>query len=111
MLSVLAYLYEAMFGGPTEQLRRQLLARGLSNHLKLTQFSTRIASLAMMPLLGWTSIVLWMEGKPDALLLVEVVQVIYCYVKACDPLPPCQSKIRQWISSLSARLVPVPTTK
>lgn len=39
---------------------------------------------------------------PSAMIMAST-----CWLQVCDPLPPQKSKVREWIESLSARLVPV----
>jgi len=55
--------------------------------------------------------------KPDTANLVVlsylliVLTTVVLYVLACDPLPPCVGKVREWIRALSSSRVAVPDSK
>lgn len=36
-----------------------------------------------------------------------ILAVITWYLEACDPLPPCQGKVQEWLKKLSVKLRPV----
>jgi hypothetical protein len=90
----------------TEAYRRA--AKGLRNPRRLRDAQLRIAFLTLSIVLSypmWLAYVtLRVRFAPLTYALI-ILTTIVLYVLACDPLPPCVSKIRVWLRALApARL-------
>lgn len=78
-------------------------AKGLRNPRRIRDAQLRIAFLTFTLLLSYP---LWFAYRtlhvryipPTELLLVLTTVVLY--LLACDPLPPCASKVKEWIRGL-----------
>lgn len=83
-----------MLGSCLETIREreseELLAKGLANPLKEDFFVITFGRGCVMSILFFYP-PLW---------LVVFVTLIITYLLQCDPLPPCDSKLRQWFQSL-----------
>jgi hypothetical protein len=79
-------------------------AKGLRNPRRIRDAQLRIAFLTLSIVLSYplwfTYITLHLRFGllTEALILLTTVEL---YVLACDPLPPCTSKVREWIRALA----------
>jgi hypothetical protein len=85
----------------TEAYRR--VAKGLRNPRRLRDAQLRIAFLTLsivLPYPMWLAYVtLHVRFAPLTYMLI-VLTTIVLYVLACDPLPPCTSKVGVWLRGL-----------
>lgn len=96
---LLANLHSLFWGEPDDQEIRLAALHGLRNKNKLTPWGRLMAlSWSLMTLIdlrtGKWQFISWMWG----------ITLRY-YFRACDPLPPCQSKFRSLL--MAARRVPI----
>jgi hypothetical protein len=99
----------------------QRVARGLRNPRRIRDALLRTSFLTLCLVLAYP--VLFVYGnmsalpvrlKPDTANLVVlsylliVLTTLVLYLLACDPLPPCAGKVREWMRGLSASRVVVP---
>jgi hypothetical protein len=90
------------------------VSKGLRNPRRMRDAQLRIAFLTLTIVLGYP---LWLAFRTlharfilltDALILLTTILL---YVLACDPLPPCSSKVMDWLRGLvPARKSAVPAT-
>jgi hypothetical protein len=90
------------------------VSKGLRNPRRVRDAQLRIAFLTLSIVLGYP---LWLAFRTlhirfilwtDALILLTTVLL---YVLACDPLPPCTSKVMDWLRGLvPARKIGTPAT-
>jgi hypothetical protein len=90
------------------------VAKGLRNPKRVRDVQLRISFLTLSLVLGAPGAFIYVnvDPRPPVLLLAYsliVLTTVVLYVLACDPLPPCAGKVRQWIAeSLRARFAPAP---
>jgi hypothetical protein len=96
----------------TEAYRR--VAKGLRNPRRIRDAQLRIAFLTLSVVLSYplwfASITLHLRLAllADALIILTTVVL---YILACDPLPPCASKVREWLRGMArARNANAPTS-
>jgi hypothetical protein len=93
------------------------VAKGLRNPRRVRDAQLRIAFLTLLTLSIVLGFPLWLAFRTlharfilwtDALILLTTVLL---YVLACDPLPPCTSKVMDWLRGLvPARKTAAPAT-
>lgn len=83
------------------------VSRGLRNPRRLRDAQLRIAFLTLSVLLGYPLWFAYVFLRLRFALLTEalvVLTTVVLYVLACDPLPPCAGKVRDWLRArVSAR--------
>jgi len=88
------------------------VARGLRNPRRVRDAQLRIAFLTMSVLVAWPLWFAYVTLGLRFMLLTEALVVLttaVLYLLACDPLPPCEGRVREWIRALApARRVNVP---
>jgi hypothetical protein len=120
-------LTQTIFKTPIETYETaayQRVARGLRNPRRIrdallrTSFLTLCLVLAYPVLFVYVNLPTLAVGlKPDTTNLVLlsylliVLTTVVLYVLACDPLPPCVGKVREWMRALSSSRVAVPDSK
>jgi len=76
------------------------VAQGLRNPRRLRDAQLRTSFLTLSFVL-WYPIVFVYLNSPSAVLLLTysliVLTTLLLYVLACDPLPPCAGKVREWL--------------
>jgi hypothetical protein len=87
------------------------VARGLRNPRRIRDAQLRIAFLTLSVVLfyplwfAYITLHLHFVLLTDALIILTTVVL---YVLACDPLPPCASKVREWLRGMApAQVSPV----
>jgi len=89
------------------------VAKGLRNPRRLRDSQLRIAFLTLTVLLSYPLWFAYVTLRLRFVLLTEgliLLTTVVLYVLACDPLPPCAGKVRDWVRSLVPSLaVKVPT--
>jgi hypothetical protein len=85
-------------GSEAEAYRRA--AKGLRNPRRLRDAQLRIAFLTLSIVLSYPLWFAYLTLHLGFVLLTEaliVLTTIVLYVLACDPLPPCTGKVREWV--------------
>ena len=88
------------------------VAKGLRNPRRLRDIPLRIAFLTMALVLIYPLVLIYLnQGVPLVLLLsysLIVLTTVILYLLACDPLPPCEGTVRQWLQGSDRSQVAVP---
>jgi hypothetical protein len=95
-----------------EQDAYRRVAKGLRNPRRLRDGQLRIAFLTLSVVLATPLIVAYVTLHLATALLTYsliVLTTILLYVLACDPLPPCTGKVREWIRATARVRVTEPT--
>ena len=85
----------------SEAYRR--VAKGLRNPRRIRDAQLRIAFLTLSLMLSYPLWLAYLALHQRFILLTEaliVLTTIVLYVLACDPLPPCTSKVTAWLRGL-----------
>jgi hypothetical protein len=80
------------------------VAKGLRNPRRLRDALLRISFLTLSVVLSYPISLLYLYGHAAVLLLTYsliVLTTVVLYVLACDPLPPCPGKVREWLGGLA----------
>ena len=75
------------------------VAKGLRNPRRVRDSMLRASFLFMCLALSYPSFVLYMNFRVHVVLLpysLVVLTTVVLYLLACDPLPPCASKLKAW---------------
>lgn len=119
--ALLYLLTQTLFKVPVETYESDAyrrVSRGLRNPRRVRDAQLRIAFLTFSLMLFFP--VLFVVRYPQVLAILNlgvssfvvahgltVLTTVVLYLLACDPLPPCQGKVREWLRSLApARRVP-----
>jgi hypothetical protein len=88
-------------------------AQGLRNPRRIRDAQLRIAFLTLSALLSYPLWLAYIALRQRFILLTAaliILTTVVLYVLACDPLPPCAGKVRQWLRGMMpARMAPVPS--
>ena len=118
---LLYLLTQTLFKVPVETYENSAyrrVSRGLRNPRRMRDAPLRIAFLTFSLMLFFP--VLFLYQYPQVLAILNlgvssfilahgltVLTTVMLYLLACDPLPPCQGKVREWLRSfVPARRVP-----
>ena len=80
------------------------VARGLRNPRRLRDAQLRVAFLSLSVLLAAPLWIAYTALGVRFMLLTEALAVLttaILYLLACDPLPPCEGRVTEWVRSLS----------
>jgi hypothetical protein len=80
------------------------VAKGLRNPRRIRDAQLRISFLTLSVLLFYVLIFVYMNFRvPMALLSypLVVLTTVLLYVLACDPLPPCTGKVKEWLRGVA----------
>jgi len=83
------------------------VAKGLRNPRRVRDAQLRIAFLTLSIVLAYPLWFVYVALRLRFVLLTEaliVLTTVVLYVLACDPLPPCPSRVREWLSRVRFRL-------
>jgi hypothetical protein len=112
---VLTYaLTQTIFKTPIETYEMaayQRVARGLRNPRRLRDAPLRTSFLTLCLFLAGPVLFVYVNLRIQLFLLTYlliVLTTVVLYVLACDPLPPCTGKVREWLRGLSSSRVAVP---
>ena len=86
----------------TEAYRR--LARGLRNPRRIRDAQLRIAFLTLSILLSYPLWLAYITLHVRFVLLTDaliILTTVLLYVLACDPLPPCAGRVKDWLRGLA----------
>jgi hypothetical protein len=95
-------LTQTIFKDPIELLETHAyrrVAKGFRNPRRVRDALLRISFLTLSYLLCWPVLFVYVKLRLSILLLtysLVVLTTLLLYVLACDPLPPCVGKIREW---------------
>jgi hypothetical protein len=104
---VLWILSRTIFRESIDVLETQAYARvakGLRNPRRIRDAQLRIAFLTLSLVLSYPLWFAYVTLHLRFILFMEpliLLTTIVLYVLACDPLPPCGAKVREWLMSLS----------
>ena len=86
------------------------VAKGLRNPRRLRDAQLRISFLTLSIMLGAPAIYIVANLHQNLVLtayLLIVLTTVVLYVLACDPLPPCVGKVREWVGAFArSRRIP-----
>jgi hypothetical protein len=109
--SVFFVLTRTIFKQPIEVSEAEAyrrVSKGLRNPRRLRDAQLRIAFLTLSILLSYPLWFAYITLRVRFILLTEaliILTTVVLYVLACDPLPPCTGKVREWL----ARMAPAPS--
>lgn len=86
----------------SEAYRR--VTKGLRNPRRIRDAQLRIAFLTLSILLAWPLWFAYVTLRVPFILLTDVLIIlttVVLYVLACDPLPPCAGRVKEWLSGMS----------
>jgi hypothetical protein len=81
------------------------LSKGFSNPRRVRDASLRIAFLTLSLVLGYPMIFIYISLQVRIAILSYLLVVLttaVLYLLACDPLPPCRGRVRQWLRGAAA---------
>jgi hypothetical protein len=126
-VALLYVLTQTIFKTPIETYEMaayQRVARGLRNPRRIRDALLRTSFLTLCLVLAYPVLFVYLHLrtlpvrlKPDTTNLVLLsyllilLTTIVLYLLACDPLPPCVGKVREWLRGLSSSRVVVPDSK
>jgi len=89
------------------------VANGLRNPRRLGDAQLRISFLTLSFVLSYPVLLVYFNLHMPVVFLsysLIVLTTIVLYLLACDPLPPCAGKVREWLRGLvPSRLAPSPS--
>ena len=109
---VLYALTQTVFKVPVELSEKAAYLRvqkGLRNPRRLRDAPLRIAFLTLSLFLCYPMLFIYFNLRIAMALLsysLVVLTTVVLYVLACDPLPPCAGKVREWLSSMLPTRLP-----
>lgn len=80
------------------------VAKGLRNPRRVRDAQLRIAFLTLSIVLAYPLWLAYIALGQRFILFTEVLAILttaLLYILACDPLPPCEGKVREWIRGLA----------
>jgi hypothetical protein len=90
------------------------VAKGLRNPRRIRDAQLRVAFLTLSVVLSYPLWFAYVVVHSSFLLLTEaliVLTTVVLYVLACDPLPPCAGKVKEWLAQVRpARRAHAPTS-
>jgi hypothetical protein len=97
-----------------EMAAYQRVARGLRNPRRVRDAVLRTSFLTLCLILPFPVLVVYVNLHLHLVLLsylLIVLTTIVLYLLACDPLPPCPGKVREWLRGLSPSRVAAPDSQ
>ena len=111
--ALLFVLTQTIFKVPVEVYENEAYRRvtkGLRNPRRVRDALLRISFLTLSLMLCYPILLVYVNLHLHAVLLTYsliVLTTIVLYLLACDPLPPCAGKVREWLrGSAPSRLAP-----
>lgn len=119
-------LTQTIFKTPVETYEMaayQRVARGLRNPRRIRDALLRTSFLTLCLVLAYPVLFVYMNlpgltglkpGTTNLVILsylLILLTTVVLYLLACDPLPPCSGKVRDWIRRLFLSRVPVPDSE
>jgi hypothetical protein len=106
-------LGQTIFKEPIEAYERsayQRVAKGFKNPRRIRDILLRIPFLTLSILLLYPTLFVYTTLHEYIALLsysLVLLTTIILYLLACDPLPPCAGKVREWLQGFTTSRVPV----
>jgi len=104
-------LTQTIFKVPVEEYETQAyrrVAKGFRNPRRVRDTPLRMSFLTMTVLLPPPTVFVYLTRRSSVVLLsylLIVLTTVLLYLLACDPLPPCAGKLKEWLRGLApARL-------
>jgi len=100
---LLYMLTQTIFKVPVETYESsayQRVAKGLRNPRRVRDALLRIPFLTLSVVLFYPIVLVYLNLRLQAVVLAYVLIVlttVVLYLLACDPLPPCPGRVREWI--------------
>jgi hypothetical protein len=126
-IALVYVLTQTIFKTPIETYETaayQRVAKGLRNPRRIRDALLRTSFLTLCLVLAYPVLFVYLnlrtlpvQLKPDTTNLVLLsyllilLTTIVLYLLACDPLPPCVGKVREWMRGLSSSRVAVPESE
>ena len=110
---VLYALTQTIFKVPVEAYEEDVyrrLTKGFRNPRRVRDAQLRISFLTLSVVLSYPIVFAYITLRIHALLLsysLIVLTTVVLYLLACDPLPPCAGRIREWLRQPVVARVPV----
>ena len=101
---VLYALTQTVFKVPietSEQAAYSRVAKGLRNPRRIRDALLRISFLTLCLVLGYPVFFVYLNLHIPVLLLgysLIVLTTVVLYLLACDPLPPCAGRVKEWLA-------------
>lgn len=92
----------------SETAAYQRVAKGFRNPRRVRDAFLRIAFLTLSLVLCYPMVLIYVNLHADLVVLSYLLIVLttaVLYLLACDPLPPCPGKVRQWLRGAAASRV------
>ena len=105
--SLLYVLTQTLFKVPIESSEAaayRRVAKGFRNPRRVRDSLLRISFLTLLLVLGYPVLFVYLNQHVSVVLLsysLIVLTTIVLYLLACDPLPPCAGRVREWLRRLS----------
>lgn len=87
-----------------EQTTYRRLSKGLGNPRRVRDALLRISFLSLSVVLGYPVYLVYITLHQQMMLLgylLLLLTTVVLYVLACDPLPPCEGKVWEWLRSFA----------
>jgi hypothetical protein len=110
--ALLYVLTQTLFKVPIEAYEANAyrrVAKGLRNPRRLRDALLRISFLTLTVVLCYPMLFVYINLRLTVVLLsysLIVLTTAVLYLLACDPLPPCPGRVRQWLSRPAAARLP-----
>lgn len=91
---ILGCIMMILFSSGEEKDRLKLILKGVANPRKISSISISIR-FALIIIIS-----LDLFQQYDRFAWIESFVLLYEYLMACDPLPPCHSKVMEWVRGL-----------
>jgi hypothetical protein len=86
------------------------VAKGLRNPRRIRDSQLRIAFLTLSVVLSYPLWFAYVVLRQHFVLLTEmliILTTVVLYLLACDPLPPCAAKVKDWFPGMARRTAPL----
>lgn len=110
---VFLVLTRTLFKVPIESAEQEAyrrVAKGLRNPRRIRDAQLRISFLSLSLLLAGPAVFVYVNQHLPLVLtayLLVVLTTVVLYVLACDPLPPCVGRVREWVDAFArSRRIP-----
>ena len=116
-VALLYVLTQTIFKTPIETYETaayQRVARGLRNPRRIRDALLRTSFLTLCLVLAYPVLFVYVNLHLHLVLLsylLILLTTIVLYLLACDPLPPCLGKVREWMRGLSSSRMAVPESE
>ena len=112
-------LTQTLFKVPIESYETaayQRVAKGFRNPRQVRDAPLRISFLTLSVVLWYPILLVYVNLRLHVVILsyslivlsysLIVLTTVVLYLLACDPLPPCAGKVREWLRGIAPRLAP-----